>query len=454
MLISFSLENWMSFRNPVTFSMVATKERQHGDRVPRIKKYNTKILPIAAVYGGNASGKSNFFKALDFSKTLVVFGTPTDSLIPVKPFQLDAQNDQKPSRFRFELLIDETLYEFSFAVTREAVLEEKLIEINSATEKVLYDRRDGKPNLDKSLAKDQFLNFAFNGTRDNQLFLTNSISQKVDRFRPVHDWFKYSLGLVSPHTSHRFFEPFFDEENPFYITLNEMLSQLDTGISRLGGEDVPLDKLPFSARKKSEILEKISINKTTHIVRMPPADQYVISCKDGDLIAKKLGGVHTRTDGTETLFDIYQESDGTQRLIALLPAFVELSAQASQKVYVIDEIDRSLHALLTRKLLETYLASCSAETRSQLLFTTHDVLLMDQKLLRRDEMWVTERDASGSSSLFSFSDYKDVRYDKDIRKSYLQGRLGGIPRILRGSPLSHSCSADENFRELADAEKA
>ena len=125
-----------------------------------------------------------------------------------------------------------------------------------------------------------------------------------------------------------------------------------------------------------------------------------------------------------------QESDGTQRIIDLLPAFLDLSEQTSQKVYVIDEVDRSLHSLLIRNLIEAYLECCSAETRTQLLLTTHNVMLMDQQLLRRDEMWVTERDASGATDLFSFSEYEDIRYDKDIRKSYLQGRMGGVPRIL------------------------
>lgn len=133
-----------------------------------------------------------------------------------------------------------------------------------------------------------------------------------------------------------------------------------------------------------------------------------------------------------------QESDGSQRVIDLLPAFLELSATQSEKVYVIDEVDRSLHTLLIRCLLEGYLAKCSQNSRSQLLFTTHNVLLMDQDLLRRDEMWIAERNAEGVSSLLSFSEYKDVRYDKDIRKSYLQGRLGGILRILLQSPIEGS----------------
>ena len=133
-----------------------------------------------------------------------------------------------------------------------------------------------------------------------------------------------------------------------------------------------------------------------------------------------------------------QESDGSQRVIDLLPTFLELSAAQSKKVYVIDEVDRSLHTLLIRRLLEDYLSKCSHNSRSQLLFTTHNVLLMDQDLLRRDEMWIAERNAEGISSLLSFSEYKDVRYDKDIRKSYLQGRLGGVPRILLQSPIEGS----------------
>ncbi|NCO51304.1 MAG: ATP-binding protein, partial [Deltaproteobacteria bacterium] len=133
MIVSFSLENWMSFRNQVTFSMVASRERQHGDRVPKLGKYQTRVLPVAAIYGGNASGKTNFFKALSFAKALVVKGTQPDSLIPVEVFRLDAKGAEQPSRFAFELLIDEIIYEFSFAVTRKAILEEKLVVITSTS---------------------------------------------------------------------------------------------------------------------------------------------------------------------------------------------------------------------------------------------------------------------------------------------------------------------------------
>jgi len=433
MLIRFSLENWMSFRDSVTFSMVASRERKHGDRVPKLAKYRMRVLPVAAIYGGNASGKTNFFKALNFAKAFVVRGTRPDERIQVDTFRLDSGSERRPSRFTFELLIDGDIYEFSFSLNRKSVVEEKLVHISSTKETVLYDRRDGKPNFDESLATDQFLQFAFQGTRDNQLFLTNSVSQKVERFRLVYDWFKDTLELVAPDSRFQQFENFLDESHPLYASMNKLLPLLDTGITHLGGEDIPFDEIPIPAPLKTKLQEDVKEDMTVRIRNEPINDRYIVSREGDELVAKKLVSYHPRTDGAEARFEMCQESDGAQRVIDLLPAFLQLSEATVPKVVVIDELDRSLHTLLTRQLIEAYLANCSPETRSQLLFTTHDVLLMDQDIFRRDEMWIVERDRSGVSTLLSFSDYKDVRHDKDVRKSYLQGRLGGVPRIL----LSH-----------------
>jgi len=440
MIIRFSIENWMSFRNRVSFSMIASRERQHGERVPRLQKYQMRVLPVAAVYGGNASGKTNFFKALSFAKKLVVKGTQPDSLIPVDTFRLDPQVMEQPARFSFELLIDETIYEFSFSVTRKAVLEEKLVQITSSSEKVLYDRKDGASNFDGSIGGDAFIRFAFQGTRENQLFLTNSVSQKVENFRPIYDWFKDQLELVAPDSRFEPFERFIDEGHRLYAAMNTMLPQLDTGIANLGGEKIPFENIPLPEPLKAKLHEDVKEGVTVRLRAEPGNERYVVSRKNGELAAKKLVTYHPKSDGGKAEFEMRHESDGSQRLIDLLPAFLDISDAGSKKVYVIDEVDRSLHTLLTRHLLKAYLANCSTDTRSQLLFTTHDVLLMDQQLLRRDEMWVAERNVAGASNLFSFSEYKDVRYDKDIRKSYLQGRLGGVPRILLDG--ARQCSLD------------
>ncbi len=453
MLIHFSVENWMSFRERVAFSMIASRERQHGGRVPRIGKYQTRVLPVTAIYGGNASGKTNFFKALGFARRLVVRGTRPDSLIPIEPFRLDPRKEDQPSCFAFELLVEETIYAYSFAVTRSAVLEEKLVRVTSTSEKMLYDRRGDSADFAESLKKDQFIQFAFQGTRDNQLFLTNSVSQKVDAFKPVYNWFKDTLELVAPDTRFEPFEQFLDERHPLFETMNAMLPQLDTGIAHLGGEDIPFEKAGFPESLKTELQEELKEGAAVRLMAEPTNERFMVTRRDGELIAKKLVTHHTKSDGTEAKFEMRQESGGTQRLIDLLPAFLEISAVDSKRVYVIDEIDRSLHTLLTRRLLEWYLTNCSAESRAQLLLTTHDVLLMDQQLLRRDEMWVAERDSSEVSSLFSFSEYRDVRYDKDIRKSYLQGRLGGVPRILMEGTLINPGPERSAKQGETDAEK-
>jgi AAA15 family ATPase/GTPase len=214
-----------------------------------------------------------------------------------------------------------------------------------------------------------------------------------------------------------------------------MLPLLDTGITHLGGEGISFDNLPLSDAIRSKLQEDVAEGETVRLMAQASNERFIITRKSGELIAKKLVAFHSTLNGSEVQFEIRQESDGSQRVIDLLPAFLEISAKNSHKVYVIDELDRSLHTLLTRRLLEGYLQNCTTESRSQLLLTTHDALLMDQNLLRRDEMWVAERDHIGASHLISFSDYEGVRYDKDIRKSYLDGRFGGIPRILLSGSL-------------------
>ena len=428
MIISFSIENWMSFRDPVSFSMVASRERQHGERVPKVEKYQTRILPVAAIYGANASGKTNFFEALKFVRSLVVNGTAPDKMISVKPYRLDSRYRRKPSRFRLELLIDETIYDFSFAVTRKAVIEERLVQITSTSEKTLYDRQGDEPNLHSSLDRKQFLHFAFQGTGDNQLFLTNSVSQKVYDFKPVYDWFRNSLWLISPDSIYQGFGYLLDEGHPMRDAVNRIIPQLDTGISRLGLEKIHFDSIPFEEGFKNELRERIQ--EGLYIDARLGDERFVFTRRGGEIVANKLVAFHPRPDGTDAEFEFHQESEGCRRVIDLLPAFLREPPFGSNRVYVIDELDRSLHPLLTRKLIETYLAGCNAESRGQLLFTTHDASLMDQHLFRRDEMWAAEKNSEGNSDLFSFSDYKDIRYDKDIRKSYLQGRLGGVPRFF------------------------
>lgn len=431
MIISFEIENWMAFRDPTLFTMVASKERQHNQRVVRIPKYPLRILPITSIYGGNASGKSIFFKALRFVQGFIVNGLRPKEKIPVEPFRLNPDYRNKPTKFRFELLINEQIYEYSFSITREVVLEEKLVRITSSSEKELFYRQNSDSiELDKSLPKQDYLNFAFHGTHENQLFLTNSVLQKVTTFKSVFDWFKDKLFLIGPSGLSGPFTLYIRGKDSSLKTINKSLHNFDTGILHLEGEVIPLDSLKIDESLMEQLKKSVSDESIVEIMDPERTERITLYEENGKMVAKRLVSYHQQSDGGKVKFEMADESDGTRRLIDLLPGFQSMSSDTNNRVYVIDELDRSLHSLLTRQLINSFLCTCNNNTRSQLIFTTHDLLVMDQNNLRRDEMWIAERDHEGVSTLISFAEFKDVRSDKDIRKSYLQGRLGGVPKIL------------------------
>jgi len=427
MILTLSVENWMSFKDKATLSMVGGRERQHGERVPKVRNGKTKVLPAAAIFGGNASGKSNFVAALGFAKKLVVGGTSPKRAIPVDTFLLDAESEERPSSFFFELAIGEGIFEYSFKVTRRSVLEERLVKIGGTSERELFSRRGGEFVLP---SKDERLHFVSKGTRDNQLFLANSVSQKIDTFKPVYDWFDDSLTIVSPTSYFAGLEQFMDEGWTRNALFNQALSAMDTGIDHLSGEEFSLENWPSEI--KESLMTDLEEGESSRLWA-PDGGWAVVTRKGGKLQAKKMVAYHAKADGSKARLEMRQESDGTRRAIDLLPAFLWMVSAGSAKVIVIDELDRSLHTALTRSLLRYFFSACSKDTRAQILFTTHDVMLMDQQLLRRDEMWVTERGAGGASTLTSLWEYGDIRSDMDIRKLYLRGRLGGVPRLMLDS---------------------
>lgn len=422
MFISFTVKNWESFRDEATFSMVAGRELQHRDRLPHIDKLNLNLLPVSVIYGGNASGKTRFFNALAFAQDFIVQVTQPEELISVKPYKLSKLYQSKPSSFTFNLLIGDNAYEFSFTVDSTEVIEEKLIDISKTKEQILYERKKDKEvefNKNHEFSEIERLKFVANGTRRNQLFLTNSINQNIPDFKALYDWFKYTLTLISPTTYFGSFGKIITKNSSLFSSISKLLPQLDTGITRLSTETIPLNNLSLP----EEAIKHLPDGKELKL------SQDIILIKEkGVLIAKRLISYHQSEEGEEIPFKLTDESAGTLRILDLLAAFCHLFHPNSSKVYLIDELDRSLHTMMTSSLVETYLSLCNAKSRSQLLFTTHDGLLMKQEIFRRDEIWIVERTEKGSS-LVSLGEYKNIRYDKDIRKSYLEGRFGGIPKI-------------------------
>lgn len=424
MLISFSVENWMSFRDKTTLCMLASDESKHIATVPSISNQEMNILPIAIIYGGNASGKTSLFKALYFMQWFIVNrSTQLDSPIEIEPFLLREQHNSRPTEFDIELLIKDELYKFSFSVSRFEVLEERLIKIeNNEDEFVQYERVNNKINFREGL--DQTLQLIANTTPRNQLFLTTSVFAQATNFKPIYDWFKDTLELISPDATFIPTEMFFDKENSFYDAISQKLEALDTNISALEGKQISLDTLPRT------LVQEIKADPR-EILRFQYNKERFIASKNKDgLQIKKLITLHTREDGSSIEFETSMESDGSKRVIDLLPAFCELEKKDSNKVYFIDELDRSLHHLLTRNLIQSYLKSCTRDSRSQLLITSHDLLMLDTNLFRADEIWFAERDESGVSRLASLVEYQERSTDRNNVKKYLQGKFGGVPNLF------------------------
>ena len=441
MLIRFQVENWASFRDKVEFSMVASRERQHRERIPKVKNLSLSILPIAAIYGGNAAGKTKLFRALSFARNFILNVSKIDGMTGVEPFRLDNLSPTKPTRFEFDILAGGCVYEYSFALTQSTVIEEKLIQISKKEETILFERSLEKYSENEVKGyqinlSDDFLKYAARGTRPNMLFLTNTVSQNGKQFEVVYNWFDRCLELIGPDSRFVPFDQFIDESSKLYSVMNSLLPQLDTGIQKICGDDVAFENVPLPDGLKQILTANLKDDETV-CVRISPTERYVFKRQVGLITAKKLITYHLDEDGKLCRFEMKQESDGSLRMIDLLPAFLKLMEPGSEKVYVIDELDRSLHTVLTRSLLEMYLGCCSPDTRAQLLITAHDAMLFDQSIFRRDEIWISERNGMGVSSLYSLCEYQGVRYDKDVRRSYLLGRFGGLPRVI----LSNSINA-------------
>ena len=427
MLLRFNVSNWKSFRE-IKFSAIASKEHTHGKRISKLDRYRIRILPVSAVYGGNAAGKTNFFSALNFMRQFVIRGNAPGNLINIEPFALSQKARNQPSVFNLEILVDNVIYAYSFTASKIKILEESLTKIGPSSETILFARIGDNYEFCSELQENKSLRYVSEGTQPNILFLTNTVFQRKEEFLHIYNWFRKTLVLIAPDTRFEAFETFMDENSPTHDSNSELLKMFDTGVVHTSAVEVPLDQVPFSREFKEGLKTQLPQGTIGRVNNNFDHEKYLFRNTDGGLTATKMVTVHASPDdGQEVVFEMKDESDGTLRLLDLIPMLHQLMDNKTSRVFIVDEIDRSFHYLLTKKILELYLDSCTTEPHSQLLFTTHDLLLMDQKLFRRDEMWITER-TNGQSVLMSIGDFQ-LRYDKDVLKAYLDGRFGGIPKI-------------------------
>jgi AAA15 family ATPase/GTPase len=452
MLIRYSVENFLSFNARTEISMLPGKSRLHSNHLIKAKsRTDIGLLKAAVIYGANASGKSNLAKAIHFTRKFILGGTSTESKkIEFRGFRLDKQAKEKPSRIEIELKHKEKNYAYGFVFDELMVHEEWLFEINKVSEKVIFERKiinkktiyNFKGIQFANGKEEQFFHFTAEGTRRNQLFLTEcrvrNVKDNVTNIGDilnVIDWFQNSLKVVFPDSRFGGLEFELKENQTLSRIFHDFLDYFNTGIKGIELVDVDFDNVTdIPDEVKKGILSDIS-ESTKAIIASPEQNITYALSKDkaGKLKVFKMMTSHSvKGSNKPEYFEVSDESDGTQRIIDFIPVIMDL--MKSDNVFVIDEIDRSLHPNLTYDFIDLFLSK-SENICSQLIFTTHESSLMNQKIIRKDEIWFIVKDKNGASSLYSLEEFK-IRFDKEIRRDYLLGRYKAVPVFGSRNKLS------------------
>lgn len=442
MLLNFTVDNWMSYRDEASLNMVASSERQHGETLTKIPGFRSKkALPVAAVYGGNASGKTALFKGIAALKHMVTGDIGVDDILPIKPFMLEKESSLKPTVFDVTFLAGKTVYRYVMEATLDGVTYESLERIREKGSVDIFEREElpegSKFTFNETfLGSSDFLDFVGKSTRRNQTFLGNAVAQNVKRLQEAYDWFDVTLQLVGVESQALTFAHAAEDREGFIEYAEAALACLDTGICGLTGERVDLDALPKNAKLRKSVANLDDGELLMLVMEKSPGDygfeMITVHVDHGQPVVERMRTLHQGADGEKRSFGLGMESSGTQRLMGLLPMLFDLQGPddtVGSKVYVVDELDRCLHTMLTSRLVKDFLDTCGPNTRKQLLFTTHDLLLMDQSLMRRDEMYIAQRGVDGKSELIGLTEFNGIRHDKDLIRSYLNGRFGGIPML-------------------------
>ena len=421
MLVQFSVENFMSFREEAVLSMWAAKIRSKNKELDVKSTFDTdfgmKLLKTAVIYGANASGKSNIFKAMRFMKTLVINSSKEsqkDEEIDVSPFLLNTLSATMPSVFSVIFIHNSNLYEYSFSASRERIETEhlKIRHKDDSNETTLFTRTGETIKVFKNFSEGKGLE---KRTRDNALFLSVCANFDGKVSSEVISWFRrvkivnglQDIGLM-PFTSKRLKDP---EGNKKIL---QLLDAFDIGITNIKVNDIPEEAIPQELKAFSEAFKSSpgKIQFGSH------ANRIFTEHKVFDGAGDAVGVVDFNIERNE--------SEGTQKLIALSGPLID--ALENSLVLFLDELDARLHPLLSLQILKLFNCNQKNANDAQLITATHSTNLLDKDILRRDQVWLTSKNITGESTLTSLIEYK-VRNDASYEKDYLGGKYGAIPFI-------------------------
>lgn len=431
MLVRFFVSNFLSFHEEVEFNMLPGNFKVHKNHIYPTTKVD--LLKSAAIYGANGSGKSNFVKAIHFLHDVVVKGSIIQNDVKYSPFKLDANNREKESTFGLECFTNNKYYLYSIKIQNNIIFEESLVQTfpnNPNKENLIFTRyiQKGKIKIDLNPKfiksdKEKYRYEIYAEDLQSDESLINKIQDKLKEVRSVFKWFENNLWILYPESKYLTTLRLCNDDS-YKEFLNEIIPRLDTGMIGIDVERIPFSEF-FSEdeeEKKSEFIEKLKRRRgLIHFFKK--GKEYVAMKIDKTFYVIKVKTFNENLQGEHIAFDPEEQSDGTRRIMDLLPAIKLIMSH--EAVFIVDEIDRSIHASLIKELVSYFMES---QSKGQLIFTTHESSLLDFDILRADEIWLTEKNENRSTQMYSLSDFKP-RYDLDIRRGYFAGRFGGIPHL-------------------------
>lgn len=440
MLIKVSVENFKSFDQKEELSMISSSKMQ-GNKNHRMKIKQTQLLKNAVVYGANASGKSNLVMVFAFIKTVLMEGLPVGS---ANDFcRNKEENKERESIFELQFTVGDVFYAYGFSaiLSQRRITEEWLYELlqDGGAHQLFIREGSNAPVLgdDVKLSAAERSRFSiysedFAG-QSSRLFLVEmnrgkkyAENSKLLFFSEVFNWIMNNIIVLNPNIGISNTEAYYNDES--LENISNLIQTFDTGITDIKTRQITVDEM--SKMIPVEVVQSIfgQLKAQMQMTNLPGIQ--MTWRVEGGFFDIRIQGNSEPEISTLVLkhgksvfdFNFVEESDGTKRLFDLIDM---LLTDRPDTVFVVDELERSLHPKLTEHFLKLFMEAHEG-VRMQLVFTTHEDTIMDQSLFRRDEIWFVERDADNASKIYSLDRFKE-RYDKKLSKAYLEGRYGAIP---------------------------